>query len=50
MSEKCPACSENILSIGTNNNINNPFRLICYNYKYRYRTFLRKFYFSLQYV
>ena len=41
--EKCPQCSSNKYSIGNLNNILNPIRYVCNNYKCRYRCSLQKF-------
>ena len=41
--EACPQCSNTKYSLGDLNNILNPIRFVCNNYKYNYRTNLRKF-------
>ncbi len=41
--EACPQCGKKNISIGNINNLMNPIRLVCNNYKCLYRCNLRKF-------
>lgn len=40
--EKCPKCGLNKITVGKINNIINPLRLVCNNYKCKYRCSIKK--------
>ena len=47
--KECPQCHHINIKIGELNNINNPLRLVCNNYRCLYRTNLRKFSFLFKF-
>ena len=49
LSKECPQCHKTNIKIGELNNLNNPIRLVCNNYKCLYRTNLRKFSFLFKF-